>query len=80
MPTHPPRQTGQTLDLCRVFNCRTFDNRQTDRQFMFIEVVANGKSETCRDTETGTLESETETEKFSDLTKKHICDRDRHKI
>ena len=47
---------------------------------MFIEVVANGKSETCRDTETGTLESETETEKFSDLTEKHIRDRDRHKI
>ena len=47
---------------------------------MFIEVVANGKSETRRDTETSTLESEIETEKVSDLTEKHICDRDRHKI
>ena len=37
--------------------------------------MANGKSETCRDAETGTLKSETETEKFSDLIEKHICDR-----
>ena len=37
--------------------------------------VANGKSETRRDTETGILKSETETENFSDLIEKHICDR-----
>ena len=39
--------------------------------------VANGKSETCWDSETGTLKSETEMEKLSDLTEKHIhiCDR-----
>ena len=37
--------------------------------------MANGKSETCRDAEIGILKSETETEKFSDLIEKHICDR-----
>ena len=44
----------------------------------FSEVgVANGKSETRRDAETGILKSETETEKFSDLIEKHtiFCDR-----
>ena len=41
----------------------------------FLVGVANGKSETRRDAETGTLKSETETEKFSDLIEKHICDR-----
>ena len=35
----------------------------------------NGKSETCRDAETGILKSKTEIEKFSDLIEKHICDR-----
>ena len=34
--------------------------------------VANGKSETRRDAETGILKSETETEKFSDLVVKYI--------
>ena len=43
---------------------------------MYIIIgVANGKSETCQDVETGTLKSETEPEKFSDLIEKHICDR-----
>ena len=37
--------------------------------------MANGKSETRRDAETGILKSETETENFSDLIEKHICDR-----
>ena len=38
--------------------------------------VANGKSETRRDAaETGTLKPQTEMEKFSDLIKKHIRDR-----
>ena len=37
--------------------------------------VANGKSETGRDAETGILKSEPETEKFGDLIEKHICDR-----
>ena len=37
--------------------------------------VANGRSETRRDTETGILKSKTETENFSDLIEKHICDR-----
>ena len=38
--------------------------------------VANGKSETCRDAETGILKSEPETKKCSDLIEKHIhvCD------
>ena len=34
----------------------------------------NGKSERRRDAETGILKSETETENFSDLIEKHICD------
>ena len=42
--------------------------------------VANGKSETHRDAETGILKSETETEKFSDLIEKHIYVTDRCKI
>ena len=46
---------------------------------MFTTGVANGKSETRRDAETGILKSKTETGKFSDLIEKHICDR-RYKI
>ena len=42
---------------------------------MIMIGVANGKSETRQDAETGTLKSETETEKFSDLIEKQICDR-----
>ena len=37
--------------------------------------VANGKSETRWDFETGILKSETETEKCIDLIEKQICDR-----
>ena len=37
--------------------------------------VANGKSETRRDAETGILKSEPEMKKFSDLIVKQICDR-----
>ena len=36
--------------------------------------MANGKSETRRDAETGILKSETKTKKFSDLIEKHIGD------
>ena len=36
--------------------------------------MVNGKSETRRDTKTGTLKSETKTKKLSDLIEKHICD------
>ena len=44
--------------------------------------VANGKSETRRDAETGTLKSETETEKFSDSSdrKEYYYMTDRHKV
>ena len=37
--------------------------------------VANGKSETCQDVETGILKSESETKKCGDLIEKQICDR-----
>ena len=39
---------------------------------IFVIGVANGESETRRDWH---FKSETETEKFSDLIEKHICDR-----
>ena len=42
---------------------------------VIIRAVPNGKSETHRDAETGILKFETETENFSDLIEKHICDR-----
>ena len=38
--------------------------------------VANGKSETRRDTKTGILKSEPETKKCNDLIEKQICDRE----
>ena len=37
--------------------------------------MANGKSETRRDAETGLLKSEPETKKCSNLIEKHVCDR-----
>ena len=37
--------------------------------------MANGKTESRRDAETGILKSEPETKKCGDLIEKHICDR-----
>ena len=55
----------------------TYFDRLTRRQTGSTKTdigVVNGKSETCRDAETGILKSEPETKKCSDLIEKHICD------
>ena len=42
--------------------------------------VANGKSETRRDAETGILKSESETKKWSNFMEKQICDRQKQNL
>ena len=67
-----------SLHLLRPFDNQLSLARARAVSFSFTPTfpwgVANGKSETCWDAETGTLKSETEMEKFSDLIEKQMCD------